>query len=129
MFLFLHNSSVDGQVVFEHFFLFSFHSGTAAIAVSQSEGPSRKAVLPDGLFSNPKYQLGKFCRSLDWKMLIYLMAIWNILQIIGLFYDHLVHFVFIWNIFPVLVICTKKNLATLEKSTQSRGHLALKMLL
>jgi hypothetical protein len=29
------------------------------------------------------------------------------------FYDHLVHFVFIWYIFPALVSCTKKNLATL----------------
>jgi hypothetical protein len=31
----------------------------------------------------------------------------------GIFYDHLVHFVFIWCIFPVLVSSTKKNLATL----------------
>jgi hypothetical protein len=41
------------------------------------------------------------------------MAIWNILRPFGKFYDHLVHFVFIWYIFPVLVSCTKKNLATL----------------
>jgi hypothetical protein len=27
------------------------------------------------------------------------MAIWNILQTFGIFYDHLVHFVFIWFIF------------------------------
>jgi hypothetical protein len=27
------------------------------------------------------------------------MAIWNILQTFGIFYDHLVHFVFIWYIF------------------------------
>jgi hypothetical protein len=51
--------------------------------------------------------LGKFWRALEWKMLINFMAIWNILW---LFHDHLVHFVFI---FPVLVSCTKKNLATL----------------
>jgi hypothetical protein len=44
--------------------------------------------------------LGKFCRALDWKMLIYFMAIWNILQTLGIFYDHLVHFVSIWYIFP-----------------------------
>jgi hypothetical protein len=43
----------------------------------------------------------------------YFMAIWNILQIFGIFYDHSVHFVFIWYIFPVLVSFTKKNLATL----------------
>jgi hypothetical protein len=41
------------------------------------------------------------------------MAIWNILQTLGTFYDHLVHFVFTWYIFPVWVIFTKKNLATL----------------
>jgi hypothetical protein len=27
------------------------------------------------------------------------MAIWNILRTFGIFYDHLVHFVFIWYIF------------------------------
>jgi hypothetical protein len=46
---------------------------------------------------NPK--LGKFWRALDWKKFIYVMAIWNILWILGIFYDHLVHFVFIWYIF------------------------------
>jgi hypothetical protein len=30
-----------------------------------------------------------------------------------IFYGHLVKFVVIWYIFPVLVFCTKKNLATL----------------
>jgi hypothetical protein len=40
---------------------------------------------------------------------------------VGIFYGNLVYFVAIWYIlwsfwyiFPVLVICTKKNLATLE---------------
>jgi hypothetical protein len=42
-------------------------------------------------------------------------AIWNILRTIGKFYDHLVHFVLIRYIFPVLVSRTKKNLATLNK--------------
>jgi hypothetical protein len=41
------------------------------------------------------------------------MAIWNILRTLGIFYDHLVHFVFIGYIFPVLVSCSMKNLATL----------------
>jgi hypothetical protein len=41
------------------------------------------------------------------------MAIWNILLTFVIFYDHLVHFVLICYIFPVLVLCTKKNLATL----------------
>jgi hypothetical protein len=42
--------------------------------------------------------LGKFWRVLDWKMLIYFMAIWNSLQPFGTFYDNLVHFVSIWYI-------------------------------
>jgi hypothetical protein len=51
---------------------------------------------------------------LQWKMLDYFMCIWNIWQPFGISYDHLLHFVFIWYIFPILVYCTKKNLATLE---------------
>jgi hypothetical protein len=38
----------------------------------------------------------QFWRTLDWK--IYFMAIWNISQTFGIFFDHLVHFVFIWYI-------------------------------
>jgi hypothetical protein len=41
------------------------------------------------------------------------MAIWNILRSFGMYYEHLVNFVSIWYIFPVLVSCTNKNLATL----------------
>jgi hypothetical protein len=50
--------------------------------------------LPDGLFSKQKKNpnLAKFWRALDWKIF------WNILQSFGIFYDHLVHFVFIWYI-------------------------------
>jgi hypothetical protein len=46
---------------------------------------------------NPK--LGKFWRALDWKMLIYFMPLWNILQTFGMFHNHLLHSVFIWYIF------------------------------
>jgi hypothetical protein len=46
-------------------------------------------------------------------MLKNFMAVWNILRTFGIFYEILVHFVLIWYIFPVLVYCTKKNLATL----------------
>jgi hypothetical protein len=35
---------------------------------------------------------------IDWKMLLYFMAIFNILQTFGICYDNLVHFVFIWYI-------------------------------
>jgi hypothetical protein len=56
-------------------------------------------------------------------MLEYFLALWNILQTFGIFYDHLVHFVLIWYIFPVLESCTYKNLATLwETSSTTYAH-------
>jgi hypothetical protein len=61
--------------------------------------------------------LGKFGRALDWKMFIYFMAIWNILRRFRILYRQLVHFVFIWYIFPVFLLCTEKNLATLIAAT------------
>jgi hypothetical protein len=42
--------------------------------------------------------LGKFWRVLQWKMSVYLMAIWYISLPIGKVNGHLVHFVVIWNI-------------------------------
>jgi hypothetical protein len=51
-----------------------------------------------------KPNLGKFWMALYWKMLIYYIAIWNILQEFVIFYDHLVHFVFICYIFSVFGI-------------------------
>jgi hypothetical protein len=53
-------------------------------------------------FQTKNPNLGKFWRAFDWKRLIYLMAIWNILQTFGIFYDHYVHSVFIWYIFSGL---------------------------
>jgi hypothetical protein len=38
------------------------------------------------------------------------------LRPIDIFYGHLVYFVVIWYIFPMLVCCTKKNLATLSSN-------------
>jgi DNA integrity scanning protein DisA with diadenylate cyclase activity len=52
-----------------------------------------------------------------------LMVIWHILQTFMIFYDHLVHFVLIWYIFPVWVIFTQKNLTTLAKSTLGKSLL------
>jgi hypothetical protein len=43
------------------------------------------------------------------------MAILFILLPNGMFHVHLVHFVVIWYISPVLVCCTEKNLATLNR--------------
>jgi hypothetical protein len=62
-------------------------------------------------FQTKNPNLGKFWRALDGKMLIYFMDIWNILRTFGKF---LLHFVLILYIFPVLVSCTNKNLATLN---------------
>jgi hypothetical protein len=69
--------------------------------------------LPDVFFQTRNFHLVKFLRALDWKMLIYFKAIWNILRTSGIFLYHLLHFAFIWYIFPVLVPHNKKNLATL----------------
>jgi hypothetical protein len=70
-------------------------------------------------FQTKSPKLGKFWRALNCKMSIYLMPIWNILRTFGIFYSHLVHFVFIWYIlFRFLVSCNKKNLATLLVTTR-----------
>jgi hypothetical protein len=65
-------------------------------------------------FQTKNPNLGKIWSAFDWKMLINFMAIWNILRTFEIFYDYLVHFVFVWYSFPALVSCTKKNLATLD---------------
>jgi hypothetical protein len=45
------------------------------------------------------------------------MAILSTLRPSGIFYGILVPFVVIWYIFPVLLCCTEKNLATLFPAT------------
>jgi hypothetical protein len=56
------------------------------------------AGLPDGFFSNQKVPIWVNFGG-PWKMLIYFMAVWNILQTFSICHDHLVHFVFLWYIF------------------------------
>jgi hypothetical protein len=46
-------------------------------------------------------------------MLVYLMAIWFLSRPFGIFCGYLEYFIVLWYIFPVLVCCSKKNLATL----------------
>jgi hypothetical protein len=48
-------------------------------------------------------------------MLIYYMAIWNILLIFEIFYDRLVHFVLIWYIFSSFGIM-------LQEKSGNPGH-------
>jgi hypothetical protein len=50
-------------------------------------------------FQTKNPNLGKFWRGLQWKILVYFMAIWSILRPFDIFYGHLVHFVVIWYIF------------------------------
>jgi hypothetical protein len=54
--------------------------------------------MPYLLTRNPDF--GKFWRVLKWKMLVYYMVIWSILQLFGIFCGHLVYFMVIWFIFP-----------------------------
>jgi hypothetical protein len=61
------------------------------------------------IFRPKNRHLGKFCRALDWKMLIHFMAIWNILQTFGIFYNQLVHFLLNWYIISGFGIMLKEK--------------------
>jgi hypothetical protein len=50
-------------------------------------------------FQTKNTNLGKFWRVLQWKMLLYFMAIWSILPQFGIFCGHLVYFMVSWYIF------------------------------
>jgi hypothetical protein len=69
--------------------------------------------LPDGLFSNQKSHCGEIVEDLRMENVEIFYGIWNILCTFEISCEHLVHFVLICYIFPFLVSCTKKNLATL----------------
>jgi hypothetical protein len=43
--------------------------------------------LPDGFFSDHKSQFGLFCWTLEWKMLLYILAISNILLSLVIFLE------------------------------------------
>jgi hypothetical protein len=92
---------------------------------------SLEAWLPDVQTKN--HSLGKFLRVLQWKIYIFvdIPILWPFGtlygQLVQVLYGHLVYFLVIWYIswlfgvflgylvyfFPVLVFCSKKNLATL----------------
>jgi hypothetical protein len=70
--------------------------------------------LPDGIFSNQKSKFGSILEGIAMEAVgifhghvVYFKAVWYICWPFGIFY------IGIWYIFPVLVCCTKKNLATL----------------
>jgi hypothetical protein len=65
--------------------------------------------------------LGQFWGPCNERWSYIFMDIWPILQEFGLLTGHSAYFVIIWYIFfPVLVCCTKKNLATLRCSRNRR---------
>jgi hypothetical protein len=64
---------------------------------------------------NPNLSL--FWRALKYKMLLYFMAVWISIRLFGIFNGLLVNFDVIWYVFPVLVCCATKNLATLGATT------------
>jgi hypothetical protein len=56
-------------------------------------------------FQTKNPNLGKFWRAFEWKMLVYFMAIWNILWPFGIIYGHLEYFMAIWyNLWPFGII-------------------------
>jgi hypothetical protein len=89
-----------------------------SMVVLRRDGRRRNQGCQMVYFQTKNPVLGKFWRALDWKMSIYFKDIWNILQTFGIFYNCLVHFVFIRYFFPVLVSFTKKNLAILGATFQ-----------
>jgi hypothetical protein len=67
-------------------------------------------------FQTKNTNLGKFWRALYWKMLLYFMVIWNILWTYGIFMAIWYILCSFGTLYPVLVKCTKKNLASLPSS-------------
>jgi hypothetical protein len=51
-------------------------------------------------FQTKNPNLGKLWRALQWKMLVYFMAIWSILWLVGICCGQLVYFKVVWYIFP-----------------------------
>jgi hypothetical protein len=64
------------------------------------------------LFHFKIQNLGIFRRALEWNS-------WHTLRPLEIYYAHLIYFVVVWYIFPILVRCNNKCLATLH--TIGRG--------
>jgi hypothetical protein len=77
----------------------------------QRQHPSRPGSPTQGCqlvcFQTKNSNLGKVWRALEWKVLLYFMVIWNILQSFGIFYGNVV---VIWYIFPRFgILCQEKS--------------------
>jgi hypothetical protein len=59
-------------------------------------------------FKTKSPNLGKFWRALNWNN-VYIFPIWNNLRTFGIFYNHLVHFVFVWYIFSSFGIAEQEK--------------------
>jgi hypothetical protein len=75
------------------------------------------AGLPDGKSKIPNWV--NFVEPWNGKCCCMLWPFRKFYSKFGTFYGPLVYFVVIWYIFPVLVCCTKKNLATLCGSREA----------
>jgi hypothetical protein len=64
------------------------------------------------VFQTKNQNFSKFLEGFAIEVFSIFIAVLSILRPNGIFYGRLVHFVVIWYIFPVLVCCTEKNLAT-----------------
>jgi hypothetical protein len=73
-------------------------------------------------FQTKNWNLGIFRKVLQCKTLVYFMDIlvYVLYGPIVYFFGHLLYFVVILSIYPVLVFCTKKNLATLARSCRTQ---------
>jgi hypothetical protein len=83
------------------------------------ERPRRgsRTGVPDGIFSNQKFQFGYILEGLAMEDVGIFLALWPILLQFGIFCGSMVYFMVIWYIFTILVCCTKNNLATLPSVT------------
>jgi hypothetical protein len=57
---------------------------------------------------------GTFWKAFEWKISIAFLTFWHPLWPFALYYGNLVYFVVVCYIFPILVYCIKRNLATLR---------------
>jgi hypothetical protein len=73
-------------------------------------------------FRTKNPNLGKFWRVLERKNLKYFRAFWNILWTFGIFYYHLVRFVFIWYIFSGFGIMYQQKSGNPDDCHVGRGE-------
>jgi hypothetical protein len=68
------------------------------VALTKKTGLNSNQGCQMVYFQTKNPNMGKFLRASDWKMFINFTSICNILRTFWVFYDHLVHIVFLWHI-------------------------------